>query len=401
MSEDRYRSEKIETDSNDSSLSRAYWVAWSRIDGIGATLIYRIQQHFGSLIRAWHAPIEELRAISGFGESLMGKIARDKPKIDPETLLKEYIVKNPNFWTPSDPEYPRLLLEIPSAPSLLHYSGSVEAEENSGIRCLVGIVGTREPTEYGKRWTRRLSTILAQHEITIVSGMAAGIDAIAHQACLEAGGRTIAVLGTGVDRIYPSENETLYREIQQKGLIVSEYAAGTLPDRRTFPARNRIIAGLCRAVIVTEAPKQSGALITVRYANEFGRDVYVLPASLEQPQSFGCLESIDKGAQVILGEEHLLEMLGTIPQLAANSVEVSQKSTKNVDIPKTSPLPSNLDPKLAAILQSFESIETASISFETIAQKTNLAASELSAALLQLEMMDLIKQVAGMRYQRL
>jgi DNA processing protein len=401
MTEDRYRSEQIETDSNDSSLSRAYWVAWSRIDGIGATLIYRIQQHFGSLIRAWHRPIKELQAISGFGESLMGKIARDKPKIDPETLLKEYIVKNPNFWTPSDPEYPRLLLEIPSAPPLLHYSGSVEAEENSGIRCLVGIVGTREPTEYGKRWTRRLSTILAQHGITIVSGMAAGIDAIAHKACLEAGGRTIAVLGTGVDRIYPSENEALYREIQQKGLIVSEYTAGTPPDRRTFPARNRIIAGLCRAVIVTEAPKQSGALITVRYANEFGRDVYILPASLEQPQSFGCLESIDKGAQVILGEEHLLEMLGTIPQLAANSVNVSQKSTKTVDIPKKSPIPSNLDPKLADILQSFESIKTESISFETISQKTNLAASELSAALLQLEMMDLIKQVAGMRYQKL
>jgi DNA processing protein len=401
MTEDRYRSEKTETDSNDSSLSRAYWLAWSRIDGIGATLLYRIQQHFGSLIRAWHAPIEDLQAISGFGGSLLGKIARDKPTIDPEALLKEYIVKNPNFWTPSDPEYPRLLLEIPSPPSLLHYSGSVEAEENNGIRCLVGIVGTREPTEYGKKWTHRFSTVLARHGITIVSGMAAGIDAIAHKACLEAGGRTIAVLGTGIDRIYPSENEALYREIKQKGLIVSEYAAGTLPDRRTFPARNRIIAGLCRAVIVTEAPKQSGALITVRYANEFGRDVYVLPASLDRPQSFGCLESIDKGAQIILGEEHLLEMLGTIPQLVTDSADISQKSTKSGIVSKISSIPSHLDPKSVLILQSFESIETESISFETIAQKTNLAASELSAALLQLEMMDLIEQVAGMRYKRL
>jgi DNA processing protein len=389
---------------------RAYWLAWGQIDGIGATLLYRIQQHFGSLAEAWNAPSEDLRVISGFGGALPNKIALERSKIDPETLLAQYLVKNPLFWTPSDPDYPRLLLEIPSAPSLLHYSGLVNMEENRGIGSMVGIVGTREPTEYGRKWTRKLSIILAQHGFTIVSGMAAGIDTVAHYGCLEVGGRTIAVLGTGIDRIYPTENKSLYEKIRQKGLILSEYAAGTPPDRRTFPARNRIIAGLCRAVIVMEAPKQSGALITARYANEFGRDVYILPASLDQPRSIGCLELIGQGAQVILGEEHLLEMLGTIPQLIPSALEGAKEPlTPTINAPERqqkpqtapTPPPIDLEPKLALIWQLFDSNETESISFETIAQTTNLSASELSASLLQLELMGLITQLPGMRYQRL
>ncbi len=388
---------------------RAYWLAWRQIDGIGVTLLYRIQQHFGSLARAWNAPIEDLRVISGFGGALPSKIALERSKIEPEALLSQYLQKNSFFWTPSDLEYPHLLLEIPSPPSLLHYSGLVEMEENQGVRSMIGIVGTREPTDYGMKWTHKLSKVLAQHGFTIVSGMAAGIDKIAHYGCLEAGGRTIAVLGTGIDRIYPPENEPLYREIRQKGLIISEYAAGTPPDRRTFPARNRIIAGLCRAVIVMEAPKQSGALITARYANEFGRDVYILPASLDQPRSIGCLELLNQGAQVILGEEHLLEMLGTIPQLIPSIVEKSKEfldptinspGSKQKRQKEPTPPPINLEPKLALIWQIFDSNETESISFETIAQATSLAASEISASLLQLELMGLVTQLPGMRYQR-
>jgi DNA processing protein len=409
MTDNLRKMDNIEVDREDSNLSRAYWVAWSKIDGVGATLLYRIQQHFGSVVRAWHAPIEELQAIDGFGAVLLSKIAQNKPKIDPENLLIEYSQKNPLFWIPDDREYPRLLLEIPSVPSLLHYNGSVEMAENNGDRTLIGIVGTREPTHYGKKWTQRLSKALAQHGITVVSGMAAGIDTVAHYGCLEAGGRTIAVLGTGVDRIYPPENKTLYQEIGQKGLILSEYSAGTPPDRRTFPSRNRIIAGLCRAVIVMEAPKQSGALITARYANEFGRDVYILPASLDQPQSFGCLELIDKGAQVILGEEHLLEMLGTIPQLAPSpeleankqpsNVRPSTKRQQQTKLPTTQP-PVDLEPMLASIWQLFDSIEEESISFDVLAKRTDLAANELSSGLLQLELMGSIVQLPGMRYQK-
>jgi DNA processing protein len=372
---------------------RSYWLAWSQVEGIGSTFLYRIQQHFGSLSQAWQASIQDFRAISGFGDSLLSKIERSKSKIDPEVLLTQYLTTNPLFWTPSDPEYPRLLLEIPSPPSLLHYCGAVEMKENQGLLASIGIVGTREPTEYGKKWTRKLSKILAQHGFTIVSGMASGIDTVAHYGCLEAGGRTIAVLGTGVDRIYPAENESLYREIREKGLLLSEYRAGTAPDRRTFPARNRIIAGLCRATIVMEAPKQSGALITARYANECGRDVYILPASLDQPRSFGCLELLDRGAQVILGEEHLLEMLGTIPKLDVAPPE----SPQQLAIPLTE---INLEPNLAQVLQIISKNGMESISLETIAQHSNLATNELSAALLQLELLGSIVQLPGMRYQR-
>ena len=221
--------------------------------------------------------------------------------------------------------------------------------------------------------------------------MAAGIDAEAHSACLSAGGRTIAVLGTGVDTIYPHSNTQLYHKIAQQGLILSEYPAGTKPDRKNFPPRNRIIAGLSRAVLIMEAPRRSGALITARYANEFCRDVYVLPGSLNNSQAIGCLNLLNKGAHVILGETELLEMLAIMPKLDIKPVETAKEQ---VIQPKL-PLP-ELEPKLAQIIQA---INDDSSSLEAIAQKTNLDTGTLLASLSQLELMCLISQLPGMRYQ--
>jgi DNA processing protein len=167
-----------------------------------------------------------------------------------------------------------LLIEIATPPPLLYFRGEVELAENLGETPLVAIVGTRQPSEYGIRWTRQISTALAKNGFTVVSGLAEGIDTETHTAALKAGGRTIAVLGTGVDVIYPAKNQQLYKQILSAGLVLSEYPAKTPPDRTQFPRRNRIIAGLSRAVLVMEAPLKSGALITANYANEFGRDVY-------------------------------------------------------------------------------------------------------------------------------
>ena len=361
---------------------RAYWLAWSQIKGIGAVSLKRIWQHFGSLKEAWSAPAIAFAEIDGINAKAAQAIGRSRPKQLPAELITQHLQQNPQFWTPDEELYPRLLREIPSPPPLLYYLGKTEPTENMGSKPTIAIVGTREPTDYGKRWTKTLTQGLVSHGFTIVSGMAAGVDAIAHQTCLFAGGRTIAVLGTGVDMVYPYSNRGLHQQIQSQGLIVSEYPAKTQPDRGHFPARNRIIAGLCRAVIIIEAPKRSGALITARYANDFGRDVYVLPGSLDNPRAIGCLGLLDKGAHALLGMEHLLEMLGTMPCLDT--------------LPISPPEKPQLEPELEGIYQL---VDREPMSLDAIAEKTDLEVNQILAILSQLEMMDLIEQLPGMRYR--
>ncbi len=369
---------------------RAYWLAWSQVDRVGPVLLRRLQQHFGSLADAWKANAAQLRQVEGFGYQIVSAVTAARSQINPEQFLEQHSVKNPYFWTLADADYPRLLLEIPSPPPVLYYRGLVQPQENQGIMPMVGIVGTREPSEYGKRWTRKITVALARHGFTVVSGMAAGIDTEAHRGCLEAGGRTLAVLGTGVDLIYPPRNKPLYEQIQQQGLLLSEYPAGTQPNRAHFPQRNRIIAGLSRAVLVMEAPTKSGALITAHYANDFCRDVYALPGSLDNHQSLGCLGLLSRGAHVILNEGHLLEMLGAIPKL-----------DQAVQLPlfaQAQPTPApQLEPELAKVLQALASEPTA---FDLIVQQAGLAVGSVSSALLQLELLGLVSQLPGMRYQR-
>lgn len=368
---------------------RAYWLAWLQVNGVGPILLKRLQQKFGSLATAWAANTKQLENIEGFGPQIIAAISKTRSQIDPQLFLEEHSRNNPNFWTPADADYPRLLLEIPNPPPVLYYQGVVENQENYGITPTIGIVGTRDPSEYGKRWTRKISTTLANHGFTVVSGMAAGIDTEAHHACLQAGGRTIAVLGTGVDLVYPPRNQSLYHQIQQQGLIVSEYPSGTSPNRAHFPQRNRIIAGLSRATLVMEAPSKSGALITAYCANDFCRDIYVLPGRLDDQQSIGCLGLLSRGAQVILNEGHLLEMLGAIPKL-----------DQAVKLPVSKPEPSHLpqlEPELAKVLQVLTSEPTA---FDLIVQQVELAPGLVNSALLQLEIVGLVSQLPGMRFQR-
>jgi DNA processing protein len=369
---------------------RNYWLAWSQVERVGPVLLGRLAQHFGTLAEAWKASAKQLQQVEGFGYHLAEKVVVARSQIDPEQFIKQHIAKNPYFWTPADADYPRLLLEIPSPPPVLYYRGQVQLQENQGIKPIVGIVGTREPTEYGKRWTRKISAALARHGFTVASGMAAGIDTEAHHGCLEMGGRTIAVLGTGVDMVYPPRNRNLYEQIQQQGLVLSEYPAGTQPNRVHFPQRNRIIAGLSRAVLVMEAPTKSGALITAHYANEFCRDVYALPGSLDNQQAIGCLGLLSRGAQVILNEGYLLEMLGAIPELDP----AVQLPLFAEDKPKPEP---QLEPELAKVLQVLSPEPTP---FDFIVQQAGLEAGLVSSALLQLELMGLVSQLPGMRYLR-
>ncbi|UBF29709.1 DNA-processing protein DprA [Kovacikia minuta CCNUW1] len=371
---------------------RAFWLAWSQMNGIGPILLRRLQKHFGTLADAWEASPMDLLEVDGLGSQTVETIAAERRHLDPDQLLQQHTQDNPDFWTPADPDYPQLLLEIPDPPALLYFRGQVKLQENQGLLPMVAIVGTRSPSEYGRRWTRRITTTLAQNGFTVVSGLAEGIDTEVHHSCLDMEGRTLAVLGTGVDTIYPWSNRNLYQQVVKQGLVLSEYPAGTQPDRIHFPRRNRIIAGLCRAVLVMEAPKKSGALITAYFANDYGRDIYILPGSLDNPKAIGCLNLWSKGAQPILSESHLLEMLGTIPQLQAPA---QAQQTQ---------LPLNLEPDLEKVLQAITDLSRGqnveSIPFDLIVQASELLAGSVSSALLQLELMGLVAQLPGMRYQR-
>ena len=372
---------------------RAYWLAWSQISGIGPVLLKRLHQQFGSLAAAWGANSQDLGAIEGIGAQALAIIQAARAKLDPATLLQQHQQANPHFWTPADPAYPSVLLEIPDPPPVLYYRGNIDPAENQGLKPTVAMVGTREPSDYGKRWTRKLSKAMAEAGFTVVSGLAEGIDTQAHLGCLEARGRTLAVLGTGVDVIYPLRNHGLYQKIAQQGLILSEHPAGTQPTRAHFPRRNRIIAGLSRATLVLEAPSRSGALITAHLANDYGRDVFVLPGTLDNPRALGCLGLVNRGAQIILSEGHLLEALGALPKLDQPQ-PLTQQPKKEL------PLEPVLEQVLQAIAALSEALAEESVPFDLIVQTMKLDSGAVSGALLQLELLGQVAQLPGMRYRQ-
>jgi DNA processing protein len=370
---------------------RAYWLAWSQIAGIGPVLLQRLHQHFGSLAAAWEATPIKLAEVEGLGLPTAHKVVSEranfsKQYLNPESFFTQHLTQNPHFWTPIDSNYPRLLLETSSPPAILYYRGELEILENLGQKPLVGIVGTRQPTEYGIRWTRQISTILAKNGFTVVSGLAEGIDTESHAAAIKASGRTIAVVGTGVDVIYPAKNQKLYEQILHQGLVISEYPSKTPPDRTHFPRRNRIIAGLSRAVLVMEAPLKSGALITATYANEFGRDVYALPGRLDDLRSQGCLNLLAQGAIPIVKElSELIKMLGAIPKF-----DTIESPPLQLTLPQLSP----------QLQQVIDAVSFEPIGFDTIVQKIHLSPGLVSSTLLELELMGLVSQLPGMQYKR-
>jgi len=384
---------------SDTEREKIYWLAWSKIKGIGAVTLKRIYDHFGSVETAWTVNESELLKIEGIAKKLVNNIKEEKSKINPKEVYIKHREKNPQFFTPSDQEYPQLLLEIPSPPPVLYYQGKIDISEHQGLTPLIGIVGTRKPTEHGKRWTYNISKALAQSGFTVVSGLAEGIDTIAHRGCLDGGGRTIAVLGNGLDRVYPSNNKQLMAEIAEKGLILTEYEYGSLPERGNFPARNRIVAGLCRAVLVMEAPEKSGALITARYATEFNRDVYTLPNTPDNVQARGCLRLIHNGAEVIITEQELLSSLGAIPDL--NPPQQLSLFTDTPSSSPPSPLPETPKPDLSPPFSIvYGAIASSPTPFDVIVNKSNLTPGEVSGILLQLELEGLVTQLPGMMYQK-
>jgi len=276
---------------------KRYWVAFSVFPGIGPVRFRLLLEHFGSAKKAWEAP-------------LSNTFVDFRKKFDIDEYLRKLENLHVSVLTLTDPKYPKLLKQIPDAPFLL-YVKSMPGQEKLNLDRTIAVVGTRNITRYGEDVTRTIVKGLVANGFTIVSGMAYGVDAVAHQAAIDAGGKTIAALGCGIDIIAPEGNARLYRGIGEEGhgAIVSEMPLGLRPDKGMFVARNRIISGLSLGVVVTEGAGDSGALITARNAAEQGREVFAVPGPITSRYSAGPAQLIKKGATLVETVEDILDEL--------------------------------------------------------------------------------------------
>lgn len=280
-----------------------YWIWLSRIKKIGARKSKQLLKVFGTPEKIWYMKKEELLKVKGIGNETANEILKEEYRENLEQYIKYMNKYKIGLITIQDKDYPEKLKKIYDAPIVLYYKGDKELLKQKSI----AIVGCRQCSEYGKDMALKFSYELAKKEICIISGMAKGIDAYSHIGTLNAGGKTIAILGCGVDKIYPKENEKLYYEILGKGgLIISEYIIGTKPDKMNFPARNRIISGLSDGILVIEAKKKSGTLITVDFALEQGKEIYVIPGNINSDNSIGTNELLKQGANFITCVEEIL-----------------------------------------------------------------------------------------------
>ncbi len=294
-------------DAKTNATEQAFLVALSQVTHIGPVRLGRLRDRFGTLELAWRA--EERDLLGVLDERTCRAVLMARSTIDPARELDRIAETGAHVVTVLDDDYPRILREIPGPPPVVYFRGSLPAQDEP----TVAMVGTRRSTSYGREATIRIAGDLAAAGVTIVSGLARGIDGFAHQAALEAGGRTIAVMASGVDIIYPPEHRQLANRIVESGALLSDYPPGTKPDAPNFPARNRIISGLSLATIVVEAPARSGALITVGFAADQGRDVYAVPGSILSNASEGTNKLLRQGATPLTCAADLLDDLKLSP----------------------------------------------------------------------------------------
>lgn len=299
------------------SDEKKYWIAFSHVRGFGALKFTKLLDHFESLQQAWFANISELAA-AGLSQINIRNLFDLKKTIDIDNILHDLDTKNINVMFSDDLDYPIRLREIDQQPPVLYYIGSITKQDALSV----GVVGARKVSTYGKRIASELGWYCADHGITIVSGLARGVDAAAHHEALRAGGRTLAVLGSGVDVIYPPEHRALAEKITENGAIISEYPPGTKPDRGNFPPRNRIISGLSQAVVIVEAGERSGSLITAEFAADQGREVFAVPGPIVSPTSFGTNKLIKDGANILTAYKDILDLLNINSDRMSGSVSV-------------------------------------------------------------------------------
>jgi DNA processing protein len=352
-----------------------YWVGFNIVPQIGPVRLRALLHHFGSLEAAWHADARELQA-AGLDRRSLANLLAARAALDLDRELERLEHAGVTVLTWDDAAYPARLREINAAPPVLYMRGALLPDDEWSV----AVVGTRHPSAYGLEMARQLAGDLARNHITVISGLARGIDSEAHHAALAAGGRTLAVLGSSLDRIYPPENVDLARQIVGSGAVLSEYPFGTRPEAGNFPARNRIISGISLGTLVIEAGETSGALITARFALEQGRETFAVPGSALSRRSAGCNQLLQRGeAKLVLGVQDVLEELNLT--MLAQQVEVRQLVPEN---------------EVEACLLAHLSAEPTHI--DDLGRESRLPISQVSSTLALMELKGMVHRVGAMSY---
>lgn len=372
------------------------YLALNLLPNIGPIRVRRLLEQFHEPQAILSAPVRELLIVPGIGEEMAAHIADWEHRIDlPEEQcrLADHGIE---LLTLDDPRYPAALRQIHDPPFLLYLKGTITPADAAAV----AVVGSRRMTHYGREQARKFSFHLARAGFTIISGLARGIDTAAHEAALAAGGRTIAVLGSGIGNVYPPENQALADRIAGSGAVLSEFPVLYVPDKQSFPLRNRIVAGMSSGLLVVEAPARSGSLITANQALEQGRAVFAIPGPIDRPSSEGCHRLIQQGATLVCTPDDVVDELGleinALPldftesvakPIARRAPEDPAPPTRNVDL-------SELERRLLSELALGET------TIDRLAEATQVPAGRIGAALLQLEMKRLVRQLPGKYFSK-
>lgn len=362
---------------------RKYWLGFSLVPGIGPKRLLLLAQAFGDLSSAWQASESQLRA-AGLDAETTASLLRVQAQLDLDGEMSRIERAGTHLLTPEDDAYPDLLRNLPDAPLTLYIRGTLVVQDELAL----AVVGTRKASGYGRDAAAYFSRQLAAQGVSIVSGLAHGIDAVAHRNALDAGGRTIAVMGCGIDRIYPPDHTDLARQIVQNGALVSEFPLGTKPEARNFPRRNRIISGISLGVLIVEAPEQSGAMITATLAAEQGKEVFAVPGSVFNAASVGTNRLIQDGAKLVITVDDILDELN----IARRKVE-ARALTKQI-----APVGSSVGEQERAVLAFLNSDP---LPVDELALRSSLPASELLGVLTLLELQGYVEADGRGNYRRI
>jgi DNA processing protein len=363
---------------------REAYIALNMVDGIGPVRVRALLEVFGSATALMEATPASWTEAKGIGTSLAEKIHPKLQQADPVAEEKRAGKYGARIVTRVDPDYPNALTEIHDPPLALYVRGTLEPHDIHAI----AVVGSRRCTHYGTQSADRLSFQLAKQGYTVVSGLARGIDAAAHQGALKGGGRTLAVMGTGIDQIYPTEHESLASRIIESGAVISEFPVGFKPTRQSFPQRNRIISGLSKAILVVEASRGSGAMMTVDFATEQGRSVMAVPGRIDNPSAGGCHDLIKSGAKLVTDVDDITEEFEFLLPPQPEGREDPVHSKPKVQLTET-------EEKILNHLGRED------IGQDEVIRQTGLSASEVATAILMLEMKRQIKSLPGQKIRRI
>jgi len=361
-------------------------VALNMIDHVGPVRLRQLLQHFGDAPAILRASRQQLRAVSGVGEETATAISNWEKSVDLAAELKRAQDFGCQILTCDDQVYPPSLREIYDPPIVLYSKGALTERDRNAV----ALVGARQTTYYGIESARKLGYQLAYTGVTVVSGGARGIDTAAHQGALSAKGRTVAVLGTGINIVFPAENRELFERIAENGAVITQFPFNRQADKQTFPIRNRIVAGMTLGTVVVEATLNSGALITAHFATEYGRQVFAVPGPITSPRSKGCHELIKKGAKLCEGAEDILSEFEYL----------FPPSNRQPGADQTGVLPAlELSENEQRILPALSESEERSI--DEVIRLSGLPSSAVSVALFGLEMKRLVKQLPGKLFLRI